>query len=418
MASINPGTSERPVALAPRSMSVLEESMKILSNLIISPKQIVSSLIYSRIIPSIKDVIVNRFICGTLYGFINMGNLSIASEYFSKNAIILIGPTRRSKSRIDWNDGVIARRGCQDDIWSKLVNGAILMTRNGSIIYSRNGYAYIIGRNFEKDMDCILSTYNKNAINIRRNAYNTIRFNDIYGAPDICSVARPQSSIFTDSMAEVNLGMMNLLKRIDMAKTHGLGSNTSVLLYGKPGTGKSTILNNMVMNIRSHHFKRNSNIYLYKLRSPRSEGDSNVMMNTIVRLDDIIMGDDMFGTTILVIEDCDLYMSARGLEDNNSINLTEYLMGIMDTRLSATNLLVFMTTNHIDKLDPALLRPGRMSLKLEIGDIGHSKASEMCDHYKVSLGDLQEKFPELNEAFINPAFLEQCIMSELDKCVN
>ena len=31
--------------------------------------------------------------------------------------------------------------------------------------------------------------------------------------------------------------------------------------------------------------------------------------------------------------------------------------------------LIFMTTNHIEKLDPALIRPGRVDLKIHIGNV-------------------------------------------------
>jgi chaperone BCS1 len=40
-----------------------------------------------------------------------------------------------------------------------------------------------------------------------------------------------------------------------------------------------------------------------------------------------------------------------------------------------------MTTNHIDKLDPALIRPGRADLKLEIGYINAETFSAFIQHF-------------------------------------
>lgn len=36
--------------------------------------------------------------------------------------------------------------------------------------------------------------------------------------------------------------------------------------------------------------------------------------------------------------------------------------------LNSEDRLVFMTTNHIERLDPALIRPGRVDMVQEIGD--------------------------------------------------
>ena len=44
---------------------------------------------------------------------------------------------------------------------------------------------------------------------------------------------------------------------------------------------------------------------------------------------------------------------------------------------SSEERLVFMTTNHLDRLDPALIRPGRVDVKQEIGLASKSQLLKM-----------------------------------------
>ena len=64
------------------------------------------------------------------------------------------------------------------------------------------------------------------------------------------------------------------------------------------------------------------------------------------------------------------------------------LLNVLDGFYAPTGVLFVMTTNHLEKLDEALLRPGRIDYKLCLG-----KAS---DHQKVEL--YRRFFPEASEA--------------------
>jgi SpoVK/Ycf46/Vps4 family AAA+-type ATPase len=64
------------------------------------------------------------------------------------------------------------------------------------------------------------------------------------------------------------------------------------------------------------------------------------------------------------------------------------LLNVLDGFAAPTGVLFVMTTNHVEKLDPALLRPGRIDYKLYLG-----KAS---DRQKVEL--YRRFFPESTEA--------------------
>lgn len=51
-----------------------------------------------------------------------------------------------------------------------------------------------------------------------------------------------------------------------------------------------------------------------------------------------------------------------------------YLLNVLDGTLSTEGMVVCLTTNHIDRLDPALYRPGRIDIKIDM---------KLCDHYQI-----------------------------------
>jgi len=54
---------------------------------------------------------------------------------------------------------------------------------------------------------------------------------------------------------------------------------------------------------------------------------------------------------------------------------------VLDGVVDCPDRIVIMTTNHPEKLDPALIRPGRINLKIYLGFVECQEAMNMCEHY-------------------------------------
>jgi chaperone BCS1 len=104
--------------------------------------------------------------------------------------------------------------------------------------------------------------------------------------------------------------------------------------------------------------------------------------------------------------------------EKDKLNLAG-LLTVLDGVIDSPGRILIMTTNHPEKLDPALTRPGRVNMQIYMGFIKVAQAKEMVTHYYgasvATPGKLQmieKAFEEQNEFFaghfkMSPAEMEQ-----------
>jgi mitochondrial chaperone BCS1 len=144
----------------------------------------------------------------------------------------------------------------------------------------------------------------------------------------------------------------------------GIPYRRTYLLYGPPGTGKSSI----VLALASHF---GVGISTVNLASESTTDDS---------LRDQLI--DMPAGTFGLIEDIDCLFADRGKTDDNPSKLTfAGLLNALDGVSSSDSRIMFLTTNHREKMDPALLRPGRCDVQFEIGNADHSQVCRIFERF-------------------------------------
>ncbi|KAH9696260.1 protein HYPER-SENSITIVITY-RELATED 4 [Citrus sinensis] len=139
------------------------------------------------------------------------------------------------------------------------------------------------------------------------------------------------------------------VKRKDYYRRVGKAWKRGYLLYGPPGTGKSSLIAAM-----SNYL--NFDIYDLELSAVHSNSElRRVLLSTGNR-------------SILVVEDIDCSLE---LEDRQAqpttVNVTlSGLLNFLDGLWSSCGdeRIIVFTTNHKDRLDPAVLRPGRMDVHI------------------------------------------------------
>lgn len=132
------------------------------------------------------------------------------------------------------------------------------------------------------------------------------------------------------------------------------------LLYGPPGTGKTSLIKNFA-------FINEMNIYNIKLTKNTTSNDLESLINYV---------DDDNG--IIIFEDIDSLFPKE-----NDIPLSD-LLNMFDG-LASSERIIFMTTNHPDKLEPSFLRPGRVDYKLKIDYADEEMLYNMISEYRIDL---------------------------------
>jgi chaperone BCS1 len=100
--------------------------------------------------------------------------------------------------------------------------------------------------------------------------------------------------------------------------------------------------------------------------------------------------------SIMLLEDIDAAFAKRKQSDQQgyqSMITFSGLLNALDGVASAEERIVFMTTNHVENLDPALVRPGRIDVKEFLGNASDSQIRGMFLRF-------YEHQPELGEQFL------------------
>jgi chaperone BCS1 len=179
------------------------------------------------------------------------------------------------------------------------------------------------------------------------------------------------------------------------------------LLYGKPGTGKSSLIFALASEL-------NYKIKIIDLKSVSSVGDILYKIadtnKTFYVFEDIDALSTSFvergeiDTSLVKQDNKPVAETPRSLEDSKEqgLNLSD-ILNVLDGLYTPEGIICFFTTNHIEKLDSAFLRDGRMDYKIELGDLNKEVANQMIKD-KLGYDGLFE------QEFINPATLQELII--------
>jgi len=144
------------------------------------------------------------------------------------------------------------------------------------------------------------------------------------------------------------------------------------LFYGPPGSGKTST----VLALAS---KYKQNIAKLTVTPSLNSQHLETLFKTVPE------------NTFLLIEDVDALFTGR--VSDTSIDFST-LLNCMDGLATRQGLVVFMTTNHLEKLDGALVRPGRVDLCLEFTHPG-------MDELRAALKVLAEDYVHEHEKFLD-----------------
>jgi chaperone BCS1 len=158
---------------------------------------------------------------------------------------------------------------------------------------------------------------------------------------------------------------------------HGIPYRTGMCLYGQPGTGKTSL----VRAICAHYDLR---LYTIDLSNTTDQALKELVWSVGTR-------------SMILMEDIDTISAAQDRSetktacDSERVTLSG-LLNAIDGVVDSDGRVFAFTTNHIERIDPALLRPGRADLKIELGAMTTEMFSDAFRKFAPTLdvpGDLQ-----------------------------
>jgi chaperone BCS1 len=147
-------------------------------------------------------------------------------------------------------------------------------------------------------------------------------------------------------------------EKVDLYRSLHIPYRRGLLFHGPPGTGKSSLCQALATELGEP-------ICILQLASS-GMNDSRFMKAM----------KDLPPRCILLIEDIDAAYVKRDARGKTSVSF-DVLLNSLDGVYAAQGRLLLITTNHIDRLDKALLREGRIDKKYEIKNANREQMKEL-----------------------------------------
>lgn len=153
----------------------------------------------------------------------------------------------------------------------------------------------------------------------------------------------------------------------------GIPYKLGMMFHGIPGTGKTTAIKAVASYLKK-------DIYFVHLKNVKTNADLKAMFDHINNKCNggVIVFEDIDAATDVVYQrdngDPHAYTMADCLDEDGDQLTLSYLLNLLDGTLSTDGTIFAITTNHLEKLDPALYRKGRVDVCIQF---------QLCDHYQM-----------------------------------
>ena len=210
-------------------------------------------------------------------------------------------------------------------------------------------------------------TKSKTSIYRPRSSHRSMYMNDMRWVPCTAKPQRPLSSVILDERQKDSFvsdvqGYMRP-STIRWYSDRGIPYRRGYLFYGPPGTGKTSLC----VAVAGH---LGLSVYLLNLNSNNVDDDSLE-----------ILFDLLPKRCVILLEDVDTATVARTRDNGNAVVDSETgesapadkrvslssLLNVIDGVAANEGRILIMTTNYVEKLDPALKRPGRIDMCVKFG---------------------------------------------------
>lgn len=173
----------------------------------------------------------------------------------------------------------------------------------------------------------------------------------------------------------------------------GIPYHHGILLSGPPGTGKSS-----TAKVVASHLGLDT--YYIALSSVRDNETFHELISEIKP------------RSVLLLEDIDTVQAAKSRDKKGKDGVTmDALLNVLDGVLSPHGVITIATTNHVENLDEAVIRPGRIDTVYAVDYLDNEQLERICKQF-IKMENVI--FPDITGLKISPAD----IVGEIKKHIN
>ncbi len=307
---------------------------------------------------------------------------------------------------VDKNDAYLGAYDDEENVYPFAV------TPTGSMLYFRRGFMSFVTTSTVRDSLYIMPHIENYIVEALLTSRVKVSSEDIYIAEykederayEMKSIGKiNKKKVFDTLFYPQKEELIHLLTKFKTGKMYPehipIDNKLGILLYGPPGTGKtgtiSAIANMLGRSLVIINFAEIKTCkQLNEVMNPNQCAKYVYVFDEFDCVLDVISGgtqdkkseSDDLGKMLLYAEGDErkailkMMRDGRGKKADSPIDLA-YLLQKLDGLESAQNRIIIATTNHPDKINPALLRPGRFDIKICLGLCSQSMIVDILTNF-------------------------------------
>jgi chaperone BCS1 len=204
---------------------------------------------------------------------------------------------------------------------------------------------------------------------------------------------RSVSSVIGPEVEGIATDLQEFLESRDWYESRGIPYKRGYLMHGPPGNGKTSLCKALASEM-------GLDLCILNLADLTDENASELMADLV----DIGRQNQ---PKLLVAEDVDSFVEGRKVKKKTLSFST--LLNMFDGVASQEGTVLVLTTNIVESLDPALIRPGRIDLKVEVPNPSPKNIQEYLElFYGKKVGNIEFSGVSMSQV------QECCIQNKLD----
>ncbi len=232
------------------------------------------------------------------------------------------------------------------------------------------------------------SIYRVKAISLSVDDKGDVDWDDGISFVDVSGVDADDLVLTEANRRQIEASLWTPIERSEVCRRHGIPLKRGILLEGRYGTGKT-----MTSNITAQKALANGWTFL--------------TIDRVAGLDDALDFAAKYQPCVIFAEDIDRIVSGS----ERTIDIDDVLNTVDGIGSKGTEIMVVLTTNHIETINRAMLRPGRLDAVISVEPPDAEAARRLLRRYGRTVISQDDPLQAAGEALAGqiPAVIRECV---------